>query len=367
MKKYYTLHFLKSFIMFGCLLITSLSGVYAQDSPGDMYLYPAATRVRENENFDLYIMVNSGTQKIAAYGITISYSPNIIIVSDVIAGPDGYVSASGAGITQGAVRLSGFDATGKGPGEALHFLTLRCEAVSAGTTGVNISINQLVDPEIMEVGTPTGIGGSVTVSARIPGDVNADSFIDIIDALLIAQYYVGQYPEGFVTVNGDVNDDGSVDIVDALLVARYYVGLEESLPVSMPVPTAVPWDTPTPIPTFDAGIPLVGSVLTGVGSRDDWRESVISGDFIYIVTKNEMKVFDISIPFAPSFIQDISFSSGYYYRTVAYGNYLYSYYRGNSSTVSTVYIYDISEPNDGIVDIRDFEKLSKSWLQKLSW
>jgi hypothetical protein len=58
-----------------------------------------------------------------------------------------------------------------------------------------------------------------------PGDANGNGTIDIVDALLIAQYYVGLNPSGFVAENADVNCNGTIDIVDALLVAQYYVGL----------------------------------------------------------------------------------------------------------------------------------------------
>ncbi|MBN2534796.1 MAG: cellulase family glycosylhydrolase [Spirochaetales bacterium] len=60
------------------------------------------------------------------------------------------------------------------------------------------------------------------------GDVNGDNAIDIIDALLTAQYYVGLDPTVFIERNADVDCDGSVTIVDALLIAQYYVGLLSS-------------------------------------------------------------------------------------------------------------------------------------------
>lgn len=60
---------------------------------------------------------------------------------------------------------------------------------------------------------------------NILGDVNDDGSVDIIDALLTAQDYVGLDPEGFNPGAADVNCDGSVDIIDALLIAQYYVGL----------------------------------------------------------------------------------------------------------------------------------------------
>ncbi|MBN2441404.1 MAG: hypothetical protein JXJ04_08655 [Spirochaetales bacterium] len=55
------------------------------------------------------------------------------------------------------------------------------------------------------------------------GDVNGDGSIDIIDALLTAQYYVGLNPQNFIPGAADVDSDGSITIVDALLIAQYYV------------------------------------------------------------------------------------------------------------------------------------------------
>ena len=62
------------------------------------------------------------------------------------------------------------------------------------------------------------------------GDVNDDGTTDIIDALLIAQYYVGIDPPNFQPANGDVDLSGTIDIIDALLVAQLYVGLISEFP-----------------------------------------------------------------------------------------------------------------------------------------
>jgi len=70
-----------------------------------------------------------------------------------------------------------------------------------------------------------------------PGDTNHSSGIDIVDALLIAQAYVGLNPSNYYASEADVNCSGGVDVVDALLVAQYYVGLISSFPCeSTPVP-----------------------------------------------------------------------------------------------------------------------------------
>ncbi|MBN1695894.1 MAG: hypothetical protein JW881_00150 [Spirochaetales bacterium] len=61
------------------------------------------------------------------------------------------------------------------------------------------------------------------------GDVNGDGTINIVDALMTAQYYVGLAPSGFNPDAADVNCDDTINIVDALRIAQYYVGLLDSL------------------------------------------------------------------------------------------------------------------------------------------
>ncbi|MBN2442399.1 MAG: PKD domain-containing protein [Spirochaetales bacterium] len=61
------------------------------------------------------------------------------------------------------------------------------------------------------------------------GDVNGDGAADIVDALLIAQYYVDLNPQNFDSTVANVNGDNNIDIVDALLVAQYYVNLIDEL------------------------------------------------------------------------------------------------------------------------------------------
>jgi hypothetical protein len=80
--------------------------------------------------------------------------------------------------------------------------------------------------------------------------------INIVDALLTAQCYVGLNPGGFSQSVADVSGDGSIDIVDALLIAQYYVGLIQEFPASSqtheptqtPAPTEIHESTATPVP-----------------------------------------------------------------------------------------------------------------------
>jgi hypothetical protein len=92
--------------------------------------------------------------------------------------------------------------------------------LNADIDGFVVYNRALSAQEVSALGsTPPG-GGSGTL-----GDANGSGAIDIVDALIIAQYYVGLNPSGFIAANADTNCDGSINIVDALLVAQYYVGL----------------------------------------------------------------------------------------------------------------------------------------------
>ncbi len=78
----------------------------------------------------------------------------------------------------------------------------------------------------------TSTSNNLKSSAIIIGDTNEDGAVNIIDALLTGQYYVGLDPARFNPDLADVNGDGTVTIVDALLIAQYYVGVIDSFPVT---------------------------------------------------------------------------------------------------------------------------------------
>ncbi|MBN2444639.1 MAG: dockerin type I repeat-containing protein, partial [Spirochaetales bacterium] len=114
---------------------------------------------------------------------------------------------------------------GTGPGSNLQVLVITFEAIASGTTTLGLNVDQLVDGSTSPIGTACGNSGSVTVTDVLRGDTNGDGVIDIVDALLLAQYYVDLDPPGFNPGAADTDCNGSVDIVDALLIAQYYVDL----------------------------------------------------------------------------------------------------------------------------------------------
>jgi endoglucanase len=100
--------------------------------------------------------------------------------------------------------------------------TLRC---GEGEMGCFVK-DQLY--EMRDVNTP-GTGTATPTPTQEPGnelgDVNGDNAINIVDALLTAQYYVNLDPDNFDPSAADTNCNGDINIIDALLIAQYYVNL----------------------------------------------------------------------------------------------------------------------------------------------
>ncbi len=84
-------------------------------------------------------------------------------------------------------------------------------------------------PTATPTSAPNATPTATPVTAGQAGDVNGDGSVSIVDALLVAQYYVGITPSVFLADRADVNCDTNVDIIDALRIAQYYVGLVTSL------------------------------------------------------------------------------------------------------------------------------------------
>ena len=128
---------------------------------GAVWLDPYDITVSAGSTFDTQIRVNSGTQRLAAYGIDLQWDPAIISYNAYAVGTEGYLSAMNPH-NEGVLVTSGFDAMGKGPGN-MHLLTITFNALSAGATDIIVIINDLADNMISPIGTATPNNGYVTV------------------------------------------------------------------------------------------------------------------------------------------------------------------------------------------------------------
>jgi len=123
-----------------------------------------------------------------------------------------------------------------------------CE-VTFGTV-CQIGDTLTVHPVVVVLADPDGnpISYAVedgTITCGLPGDVNCDSAVNVIDALFVLQYDVGLRsgsdqcppPTGALYQSaGDVNCDNVVNVIDALFILQYDVGLTPNVPPGCPGP-----------------------------------------------------------------------------------------------------------------------------------
>ena len=73
----------------------------------------------------------------------------------------------------------------------------------------------------------------ITVADYTKGDVDGDGVVDLADAVLVINHYVGKPVNKFVTGAADVDGDGVIDLADAVRIVNFYVGKLQSLAPSI--------------------------------------------------------------------------------------------------------------------------------------
>jgi poly(3-hydroxybutyrate) depolymerase len=131
-----------------------------------------------------------------------------------------------------------------------------------------------------------------TSSCTLPGDTDGSGVIDIVDALTIAQAYVGLNPANYNADCGDVNCNDSIDITDALLIAQLYVGLISDFPCQA---TPAPTQASTPGPNESVFIACGSSSAVGSYQADEYY----SGGSTYENT-NTIDVSQVTIDSPPA-------------------------------------------------------------------
>lgn len=135
---------------------------------GELWLELSKKSITTDSLFSTELRLNTGDQKIAAYGIYIHYDSAILNLdagkgnNGVVTGADGFVAAVNAA-QPGKIFIAGFDAIGKGPGTNLHFFTIYWKAVKKGSTTIEIEIDKLTDEFIRPLGVTKGRSVTFTV------------------------------------------------------------------------------------------------------------------------------------------------------------------------------------------------------------
>ena len=128
----------------------------------------------------------------------------------------------------GIASLSSKSLTGN-DGAVLTITVHVSESMKTGTYPIVIQNPLIVNsdgtkPAVQETTT------AITIEDYTKGDVDNDGVIDLADAVLIINYYVGKdVPGSFKAKAADVDGDDVIDLADAVLIINYYVGKIESL------------------------------------------------------------------------------------------------------------------------------------------
>ena len=143
------------------------------------------------DTFNTQIYVDSGSQKVGAYGFNITFNSNIVNVDGIIAGPDGITPISNIQNSNGWTMVTGFDANGVDAGTNLNFLTITWNAIAVGESVLAIKVINLVDETPINIGTPQGINSHVTVTSSdgIPGYNSLILFICVFSSIGVIYYF----------------------------------------------------------------------------------------------------------------------------------------------------------------------------------
>ena len=76
---------------------------------------------------------------------------------------------------------------------------------------------------------PTNTTVTIESYNYVRGDVDSDGVVDLADAVLVINYYVGKPVTIFNNSAADVDGDGVIDLADAVKIINYYVGKIPSL------------------------------------------------------------------------------------------------------------------------------------------
>ena len=115
-------------------------------------------------------------------------------------------------------------------GEVLSIKAQIAESMIVGDYIIKIQEPLLVSTD----GTkPTIAPTNTTVTIEsynyVRGDVDSDGVVDLADAVLVINYYVGKPITIFNNYAADVDGDGVIDLADAVKIINYYVGKIPSL------------------------------------------------------------------------------------------------------------------------------------------
>lgn len=197
-------------------------------------LAPSALAAGGEARVPLHVEVAGAGANVASLSVRVRWEPGALEYLGADPGDFGTLTVNDADAAVGVLRLAAYDVTGATTAFELALLRFRAPpgtGAPAGTAAalpIHVEVTAVGDEGGASIAGTTMAVGCVLCVTDVPGDVNGDGAVDIIDAQQIARQVVGlsvsdelRFPH-----YADVNGDLAADIVDAQQVARCAVGLD---------------------------------------------------------------------------------------------------------------------------------------------
>lgn len=196
---------------------------------GDFELSLSSAVILDGLSGDVILSVSPGASEAAALSGSVDYNTAELTATACTT----LIGVGDCNIdTPGEVKYTAIDPQGWSVTTDLISITFENTGLPVGESSLTITTTTAVDAGATDL-TPDVVPG--VVSTVTHGDVNCDNTVTVVDALLIAQFSVGNRtgvstcPLGdpltqILEPTIDVNCDNASTIVDALLIAQYSVG-----------------------------------------------------------------------------------------------------------------------------------------------
>lgn len=207
-----------------------------RSSKPKLEIKPASTTVNKYQDFPVEIWLRNAT-KVYSYAFEVCYDTTILDVANVVIHqgflPGPYLIKSlQINETEGSVYVELQEADNAPPANGdglLVTITFRATEVAIWKKGQNNTLHSLIElkswkldvkcpePRILE-GDLVDVKNAEYWFIPVPGDVNSDGVVNVVDLRMVAMKWGSTAPEILKLV--DLNCDSNVDIYDLVLVAK---------------------------------------------------------------------------------------------------------------------------------------------------
>jgi hypothetical protein len=169
--------------------------------------------------------VVNGAENLAAYGMTFTFDPAVVEVTDVTSGA---IPLTAKNIGTGTATFNGATTTGVSGNVTVATVHIRAVGSSGATTALGLAAF-LWDENEYTIPVEVTAGSAVLL---LYGDANGDGTVNQADTLRVLRWVVGldsAKPVGGspAFLRTDVTKNGAIDVGDAMFIAQKNAGLRD--------------------------------------------------------------------------------------------------------------------------------------------